>query len=133
MNLIDKLKACKEMNSTIRTTFAKFGATDWKTFFTPLANLNESEVMALLMNWVTRTTAKNVEGLKLRLRDVTDQEVYEIWIKKPKGHMRIMKIKKCEYLKTKLLYNWTPATTYNNLTRSKVHYSMISADRINNG
>jgi len=131
MTLIDKLKACKEMNSTIRTTFARFGAIDWKTFCTPLANLSEPEVMALLMNWVTKTTTKNVKNLKLRLRDTTDQEVYEIWIKKPKGQTRIAKIEKCECLKTKILYDWIPTTTYNNLTRAKIKYSMTRADRRN--
>ena len=132
MNLIDKIKACKEMDSTIRTTFARFGATDWKTFSTPLANLSEPEVMALLMNWVTKTTTKNVKNLKLRLSDTNDQEVYEIWIKKPKGQMRIARMEKCEYLKTKILYDWTSTTTYNNLTKAKIKYSMVRADRINN-
>ena len=119
------------MNSTIRATFASFGATDWKTFSTPLANLSEPEVMALLMNWVTKTTTKNANNLKLRLRDMTDQEVYEIWIKKPKGQMRITRMEKCEHLKTKIFYDWTPTTTYNNLTRAKIKYSVVGADRMN--
>jgi len=60
MNLIDKLKACKEMDSTIRTTFARFGATDWKMFSTPFANLSEPEVMALLMIWATKAKCRRV-------------------------------------------------------------------------
>jgi len=116
------------MNATMRTTFSRFGATEWKTFSTPLANLSESEVMVLLMNWTTKVTTRNVHNLKLRLRDTVNQEVYEIWIKKPKGRMRLIKMQKRDDLKCRKLYEWTP-TTYNNLTRAKLERSMRNADQ----
>jgi len=131
MDLVDRLKCYEEMELNVRPIFAKFGVTNWQKFSTPLVNLSEVEVMALLMNWVTRVQFKG-DIVKIRLRDTTDQEVYEVWMKKSKTGMRITKMKKCEHLKTKVLYAWTPTTTYNNLTRIRLKYSLARADRMNN-
>jgi len=131
MNLIDRLKCCEEMNQSIRPIFARFGATAWQTFSTPLVKLSESEVMALLMNWVTKIPFKG-DTVKIRLRDVTDQEVYEIWLTKSfREGTKITKMRKCEHLKTKMSYDWTSKTTYNNLTRTKLDCSMERANQMN--
>jgi len=117
------------MDLTVRTTFAKYGATNWQKFSTPFEKLSEEEVMALLMNWTAKPKCRGTV-IQIRIREVTDQEVYELWIKKKsKGRLRITQMEKRGYLKTRMLYKWDSTTTYNNLTRTKLNRSMEDADK----
>jgi len=131
MSLVDKLKSCEEMNQIIRPVLAKSGATDWQTLSTPLAKLSEPETMALIMNWTAKAPFKN-NVVQIRLRDTTDQEIYDIWLTKSfKEGTRIARIRKSDQPKNGILYDWPVATTYANLTRVKLEVGIVRANRIN--
>jgi len=99
-------------------------------FSEPFSNLSEAEVIALMFYWVATELAIEINVI-LRIRDESNQDVYEMWLTNTTRSIHITELLKCEQLNTQMLYYWPPDLTYKTLTWEKIQESMELASHIN--
>jgi len=115
---------------SVRQLLNNFGVTRWNTFTEPLRNLSEAEVIALLLNWITRNMP-NKELVLLCVRDPDQGDAYNLWLTNDRGCILTRGLLKSAKINEGLLYCWPPSTTPNDLTLEKLQHSIELADQIN--
>jgi len=126
MNLVEKLKECKEKNQNARVTFAKFGTTSWEKLTTPFIKVSEEEVTVLIMNWVANRNKYKERPIQIRIRDMVDKKIYNIQLTRPfRKTIRISRMSVCASLEKP--YDWPEDTAYINLTRNKLDVALYRA------
>jgi len=129
--LLEELQARLKSQRTVRRILVRFGVSNWKTLYKPLAQLPEEEVVALLFNWAL-VNVKDGVSIILRMREGFDHDVYEIQLTNIGREINVEDIKKCDHLKRRLLYYWHPETTYQTLSWKLIRASMELASFTNN-
>ena len=130
MKFLELLRNYQIERRSIRRLLSGFGVTKWSTFAEPLRNLSEEEVIALLLNWITRNLTVG-KSMTLRIRDNTSQDVYEVWLTSDKGCLYVKRLLKRAQLNEQRLYYWPQVMTPNDLTLETIEKSMEMAGCMN--
>ena len=130
MPLVDTLTIRMEKRRSVRNLLNGFGVRQWCTFSALLSKLHNTEVIALLHNWVLREIRRE-EMMTYRILDDYTEDVYQLSLVSRKGGLYVERIQKRQDLKNKLLYYWPEDVTFPTMNRAIIAKSMKDADYYN--
>jgi len=130
MSFIETLIIRMGKKRSVRNLLSGFGVRQWCTFSAFLAKLHNTDVIALLYNWILRETQHD-EKITFRIVEDYTDDVYQLTLSSRKGGLYVERLQKRQDLKNKILYYWPEDVTFATLTREKIEQSMIDADHFN--
>jgi len=126
MEVLNLFQQCANHTLSIKQAFSFMGLSDVTLKSKPFEEMDERMVLACLINWIiNQMPSPKVIKIKLRV----EQEAYLVTIRKNKGHVTVLCIKKLPEIQGEAnLYHWNKETTYDTLTTEQIESALRIAE-----